>query len=266
MQPDWHRDGFAISPVLLDAASVARTVAGLERVIRGEYRLGREPKSRSQPPGPPGQRMIKIDMPHLCDPDILAAVTHPALAAWACAITGSDALQAWAVQLLWKPPGPDEAVAVGWHQDSLYWPYWEGEVLTAWLALGDVGADCGPVRMVPGSHRWGAVPAGDFFTGDLAATRRAIESRGAGPWREQAVLLPAGAASLHHRHTVHGSGSNSSGRPRLSLAIHVRTQAAMPKPGADDWFIRDLDDPAKAPWLHPPADHPLVRQPSCSGA
>lgn len=247
MSSDFLRDGHATSPVLLDSAAVARAVAGMDRVIRGEYRSGREPHSRSQPPGPPGDRLIKIDMPQLADPDLLATVSHPALAAWIASVTGATRLQVWATQLLWKPSGVGEAVNVGWHQDCLYWPYWQGEVLTAWLALSEVAPDCGPVRMVTGSHTWGEIPAGDFFNGDLAATRSAIEQRAGGAWREQPMLLPAGAASLHHRHTVHGSGANTSGRPRLGLAIHLRTQDATPIPGADDWFIQNLEDSVKAP-------------------
>lgn len=247
MSPDFDRDGFVRSAALLTTGELDRANAAMDRVIAGEYRSGREPHSRSVPPGPPAGRLIKIDMPHLCDPDLLAIITHPALAAWLAGITGAEMLQVWAVQLLLKPSVEGEAANVGWHQDRQYWPYWDGEVMTAWLALSEVADDCGPVRMVRGSHAWGEIPAGDFFSGDLAATRSAILGRAAGAWTETAMLLPAGAASLHHRLTVHGSGANRSGRHRRSLAIHLRSEHARPVPGAADYFVQALDDPVKAP-------------------
>ena len=47
-----------------------------------------------------------------------------------------------------------------WHQD---WEYWRGTPkVSAWVALDDAKVDNGCLRVIPGSHRWGAIPHEQF--------------------------------------------------------------------------------------------------------
>jgi ectoine hydroxylase-related dioxygenase (phytanoyl-CoA dioxygenase family) len=149
-------------------------------------------------------------------------------------------------------PAASSTVAnVGWHQDEDYWQgWWDGEVFTCWLALTDVDDDCGPVRFVRGSHRWGFLGAGNFFIPDLDASAERERVPAGQDWVEEAAVMPAGAASFHHRLTIHGSGPNTSGRPRRSYAVHLRTDRATPRPGLRDVYQDALDDPALSPVLY----------------
>jgi ectoine hydroxylase-related dioxygenase (phytanoyl-CoA dioxygenase family) len=41
--------------------------------------------------------------------------------------------------------------------------------------------------------------------------------------------VPQGGVSLHQSLTFHASGPNTSGAPRKSFAVHIRTEKAKPK-------------------------------------
>ncbi|MBT6618405.1 MAG: hypothetical protein HOB41_00865 [Gemmatimonadetes bacterium] len=56
------------------------------------------------------------------------------------------------------------------------------------------------------------------------------------------VLLNAGQVAFHHKLTFHGSHPNTSGRPRRSFAIHMRTEKSWPKKGEESVYTADLTD------------------------
>ena len=178
------RDGFALSdgPVLPPDV-VARARAAFERIVAradaGEY----SPDSSMEAPhvqgvvsdlaaedegGAGGLR--KVEMPQLDHREdaIAELMAHPALADFCKQITGADWLQCWWIQLHGKPGGEatedsGDGTSIGYHQDKNYWnssfdiaeqSEQESEIFTAWIALSDVGADCGPMRLVRGSHLW----------------------------------------------------------------------------------------------------------------
>ena len=75
------------------------------------------------------------------------------------------------------------------------------------------------MKFVRGSQRWGLVD-GDFF-GDFNA--QTLKTPDGQTWEEGAAVLPPGGVSFHDKLVLHGSGSNISGRPRRSFAVHMRT-------------------------------------------
>jgi ectoine hydroxylase-related dioxygenase (phytanoyl-CoA dioxygenase family) len=195
-------------------------------VMDGQYETGFPPYGRNFKPGESRPRLVKMEEAHRCDRVIQELISHPQIGAWAAALTGAKKVQVVTTQLLWKAPGDAESANVGWHQDRQYWgSIWEGELLTAWIAISDVPANSGPVCFVPGSHCWGLLNAGDFFSGkldDLKARMRAAHPDG--DWNEVQAVLPPGAMSFHHQLTIHGSGPNRSALPRRSFAVHLRTE------------------------------------------
>ena len=251
----YTRDGYFVhSEPLLPSELVRRARVGMNAVRRGEYDTDRPPQPSPWNPGDDEHVLCKIEMPQLANSAIRELVGHEALGRWAAKITGAEWVQVWWVQLLYKPSSGENAanVNVGWHQDRHYWGDWEegSELLTAWVALSDVGPFSGPMSFVSGSHRWGQLPGGDFFDQDLSAQRRAISLPEGAEWNEVEAHMRAGGASFHDALTFHASGVNTSGQPRLSFAIHLRTDKSTPKGGRREGLTQFIDDEDRCPIIH----------------
>jgi ectoine hydroxylase-related dioxygenase (phytanoyl-CoA dioxygenase family) len=243
----YQRDGFYFSadPVLPEGP-VHQAAVGAEQVKLGNYDTGVPPQNEFVFAA---DTLMKINNAHLANRALYDLLVHPALGAWVAAVSGATAVQVWATQLLVKPPVPTQAANVGWHQDRQYWKYWRDTagLLTAWIALRPVSFGMGPLAFIRGSHRWGELEGGDFFSGDRKGQKTRIQVPDGEDWEEVEAPLPAGGVSLHDCLTLHGSGPNTGHRPRLSLAVHLRTEVARPLEGAEDYWVAHLDQAAVCP-------------------
>lgn len=258
-QRDYERDGFLIHPHPIVAPELlARAINGFEAVLDGEFETGESPAGASDPAPQTVPRTVaeilrcrrenpnslgKVEQPQLANCALREIIASPQLGALAAHITGAQMVQVWWVQLLDKPSLQTEAQTtnVGWHQDKQYWKSWDenSELFTAWLALSDVTPDAGPMCFVPGSQHWGLLDSGDFFAGDQDVVRENIAVPTGQKWTEVPGVLGAGGVSFHQQLTFHGSHRNTSGRPRRSLAIHLRTEKSHAPP--DSWVAQYLD-------------------------
>jgi len=219
----YQENGYWLSPRFLSDDELEALRERHAAVIRGEYVTGRSPWSHDPPPGAPIDRIVKIDNSHWADPVIARLAVHPFIGAMAARLAGARGIRLWHDQLLFKPPDSGARGNVGWHQDQHYWQCAQpAELLTAWVALDDVNEENGCMQVVPGSHRWGLLPEGDFFNADLDALRARIETATGREFRTAPCAIPAGACSFHHCLTVHGSGPNVSSRPRRSIVVHLQ--------------------------------------------
>jgi len=123
-----------------------------------------------------------------------------------------------------KPPR--SAGFISWHQDGHYLgldpPLW----ISAWVALCDSNATNGAMRVIPGSHRAGALPHVERPDPDNILRRGLSVDM---PIDEAAAIdveLKAGEMSLHHFHLVHGSNPNRADMPRIGFAIRYIAPAA----------------------------------------
>jgi ectoine hydroxylase-related dioxygenase (phytanoyl-CoA dioxygenase family) len=249
---EFARDGFFIGPQVVPEELIQRVIPHIEAVLSGTYETGREPIRRWNPGDSP-TKIRKINDAHVSDRTIFEFVTHPEIGRWAAAVSGAQMVQIWASQLLYKPPGGDVTGQVGWHQDFMYWKeIWEpeSELFTAWVAVSDVKIESGPMCFVPGSHRWGYLNAGDFFNNDRDRTRDEIQVPHGETWSEVPAILPPGALSFHQRLMYHASGRNVSQSPRISFALHLRTEKSTPVAGCKDHYITNLNDPQAAPVIY----------------
>ncbi len=244
----YERDGFVFSEPLVTPDLLARVVTHMDAVIAGSYETGVPPHARHFGPEDPPQKLRKIDQPHLSDRTLYEFVTHPAVGAWVAELLEADWIQVWATQLLVKPPGGQVVGNVGWHQDSAYWPYWEGEVFTVWVAISHITPESGPMRYLRGSHRWGVIEGSDFFNPNIQAGDHGLSLPAGADWEEVPALLPPGAVSLHHRLTLHASGPNTAKTPRRSFALHMRTDRS--RPLESNFYTDHLDDPLHAPVIY----------------
>ena len=255
----YQRDGFCIAPPVVPPELLARVIPRMDAVRHGEYETGKKPLNSWAGPNDTPGKLSKIDQAHVADRTIFETIAHPAIGEWVAALTGAKRVQVWAVQMLHKPPGGDARGAVGWHQDLYYWNTWwqpNSDVFTAWLAISDVREESGPMHFVPGSHRWGLLEGSDFF-GSVDESKRKIALPPKAEWKDVSGAMPAGAFSLHHRLTFHGSQPNLSDSPRRSLAIHLCTEKAVPIPnrnidtqGGGYDYLGHLDNPAICPVIY----------------
>ena len=232
-------------PPVLDPSALPAANDTMDRLLAGRYATGVAPFQVDT------GALVRMDQPQMADHAITDMLRRSNLGEVAAAVTGASMIQVWAMQLIHKPSSATDVANVGWHQDEDYWQgWWEGEVFTCWLALSDVAEDCGPVRFVRGSHQWGFLNSGNFFVPDLESSAERDRVPEGEVWEEAAAVLPAGGASFHHRLTIHGSGANTSGRPRRSYAVHLRTEKSTMLPGLRDVYQEHLTDPALSPILY----------------
>ncbi len=116
---------------------------------------------------------------------------------------------------------PGSNTEVHYHQDFLFTPHSNDDVVTALIMLDDVTEENGCLKVVPGTHRGDlhSLFDGDVFTGRMAVGITA---------EMKAVDLPvtgkAGSVCLMHTRLAHGSDPNHGKYPR-GLYICVYTAA-----------------------------------------
>lgn len=256
VRAQYEADGFSIVPnVGFPMDLVDHAVEGMDAIRRGEYDTGIPPRPSPWNPGDDLNLLCKIEQPQFANHAIRELLNYPALGEWAAAVTGATGVQVWWVQLLYKPSTPEGVslkTNVGWHQDRSYWGVWEegSELLTAWIALSDVNEDCGPMHFVRGSSHWGKRNQGDFFEQNLEGQRHDIVLPEGETWEEVSGAISKGGVTFHHNLTFHGSKANTSGSPRRSLAVHLRTQNSRPIEDRRAGLTEFIDDTTLCPVIY----------------
>jgi non-haem Fe2+, alpha-ketoglutarate-dependent halogenase len=136
--------------------------------------------------------------PHLLFPWVSDLAHHPKILDAVQQLIGPDIL-CWTTTLFIKEPG---CGSVEWHRDSDYLSSGRGleppDLLTVWLAISRVAAQCGPIQFAPRSHT------------DLAIV---------GDSKPTIATLEPGEMSIHHCNALHRSDINASAGRRIALAI-----------------------------------------------
>ncbi len=148
-------------------------------------------------------------------------ITNPLIAEMAAQLTGARELRIWHDQIQYKPQA--HGGRLHWHQDSPAWPTLQPKTaqITAWVALDDADLDNGCMYMVPGSQRWGNRDAFLHSVPDGAPLPDEFEGQ---PVYVVTTPVKKGHVHFHHSLTWHGSGSNTSNRPRRAIALHFMTE------------------------------------------
>jgi phytanoyl-CoA hydroxylase len=212
----FHRDGFISGGQVLSEAEVEALQFETLRVI--------EDRDKTDKPQPVLCHLMNGTIWQIVNiweasPAFRELIGNLTIVAEMSQLVGGRAIRLWHDQIQYKP------ATVGgvnhWHQDGPYWPILKPKTqVTAWVALDDVDEDNGCMRMVPGSHLWGnqikfleglpnfdAMPA-SFEGHDLKVVKCPVKK---------------GGVHFHDSLTWHGSGPNTSGRPRRAIALHYMT-------------------------------------------
>jgi ectoine hydroxylase-related dioxygenase (phytanoyl-CoA dioxygenase family) len=120
-----------------------------------------------------------------------------------------------------KPPEKGSPFPL--HQDYHYFPHQRDSMLAAVVHFDDATIEKGCIRVVPGSHKLGALkPAAGVHDNSLPTDRFPIES-----------AVPCEAATgdvlIFSYLTIHGSGINRSPEHRTTMLVQVRDPEDQPK-------------------------------------
>jgi hypothetical protein len=222
----YEERGYWISPKLLSDEHIAHLRGALDRMYAGHidgdgwYYQDIKP----MPDDPTALRRIVNSW--WVNDAVRDVVLDPNLGRMSAALMKTSGARLWADQSLSKPgAGPDAKTAagnVGWHQDYGYWQTSSTtNMITAWIALQDTDLNNGGMRTLVGSHKWGLVEnSARFFEKDLNGLRKEFEAKVSTPWIDEPCVLKAGQASFHHSLCFHGSETNRTSEPRMSVVGH----------------------------------------------
>ena len=210
----FHRLGFMVITELTtldDLDEVARLLAGLYRRFqelldaRRAHDLGSE-QDNARP-------ILEINQTVELEPRLANTLTFKRCAALA------ERLLARPVEhrfdhAIYKPPF--NGAATSWHQDEAYALERRYLATHFWVPLQDVTRDMGCMEFIPGSHR-GAL--GRHHRRDRLRDAHALELVGLDTSAAIACPIRAGDATVHFPRTVHYTGPNRTGTPRLAWAL-----------------------------------------------
>jgi len=210
----FHRVGFMVVTGLTpleDLEVVSRLLAGLYRrfhVLVGARRahdLGSEEHS--------ARPILEINQTVDLEPQLAETLTYNRCAAVAERLLGRPVEHRFD-HAIYKPPF--NGAATSWHQDEAY--ALERKILSAhfWVPLQDVTRDMGCMEFIPGSHR-GALR--HHHRRDRVRDAHALELVGLDTSHAVPCPIRAGDATVHFPRTVHYTGPNRTGTPRLAWAL-----------------------------------------------
>jgi phytanoyl-CoA hydroxylase len=144
-------------------------------------------------------------------------LVDPRFVAVATAIIGPN-VQLHHTKMFVKPP--ENGSPFPMHQDYPYFPHRDHSMIACILHFDDAPDEKGCLRVYPGSHRRGPLPAeGD----DHHLSETEFPLAGATP-----ILAKAGDAIFFSYLLAHGSGLNRSDEPRTTLLVQLRDPADPP--------------------------------------
>ncbi len=224
-------DGFLFMANALTPAQLAGLAGDFER-------WRQESRSQTTPYGTTADGRARFDLEpgHSPDQPALRRVASPVEVsdAYLDAMRNSPAVDAVA-QLIGpnvefnnskinsKQPGT--ATEVKFHQDFMFQPHTNEDLVACLFFIDDVTLENGPLNVVPGTHRaelWDHWHDG-VYTGAVSPEVEATHVANAVP-----VHGPAGSACLMHTRLLHGSAPNRSDRPRTLFIAEYRAEDAKP--------------------------------------
>jgi phytanoyl-CoA hydroxylase len=175
-------------------------------------------------------RVRRIKTPHQWHESYARVVAHPDILAVLKQLWG-PAIRFDVSKLNLKAAG--YGAPVEWHQDWAFYPHTNDDLAAVGIMLDDVDETNGPLMVIPGSHTGPILDHHDdqgYFCGAIDPARGELDL-------DEAVKLtgPAGSITIHHARTIHGSATNTSGRPRRLLLHQYRAADAWPILGVPDY-------------------------------
>jgi ectoine hydroxylase-related dioxygenase (phytanoyl-CoA dioxygenase family) len=120
-------------------------------------------------------------------------------------------------------PSNRDAGFVPWHQDYPFFPHTNYDLLACTVHIDRETIESGPLVVLPGSHKWGALPhtKNGKFTGIIEDGKLKDIAN------PVALECEKGEVHFHHCLLVHTSYPNTSGRRRKHLIYQFRAEDAI---------------------------------------
>jgi len=196
----YRRDGFVFPIEILSREEVEGVRGAFESLV--QY----EPK--------------RFDRLHMFFDWAYKVVTHKALLDVVEGILGDDIL-VYGTLVLAKQP--HDLRYASWHQDSFYSGLHLTPSTTAWIALTASHQENGCMRVIPGSHRLGALDHENVVDDRLLNRRGERIKMDVDESEALDVVLKPGQISLHESTLVHSSNPNTSDEPRIGFIVRFVT-------------------------------------------
>jgi len=174
-------------------------------------------------------RVRRIKAPHRWDDTYRRMVDHPNILAVLQKLWGPS-IRFDVSKLNLKAAG--YGAPVEWHQDWAFYPHTNDDLAAVGIMMDDVDESNGPLLVIPGTHLGPIFDhhAEGVFCGAMDPARGEVDYGAAVP-----LTGKAGSITIHHARTVHGSATNTSGRPRRLLLHQYRAADAWPLLGVSDY-------------------------------
>tara|TARA_B100000686_G_scaffold354785_1_gene467209 strand:+ start:2288 stop:3058 length:771 start_codon:yes stop_codon:yes gene_type:complete len=199
---------------------------------------------------PFGEPTERMDWWHVRDKELWDICTHSSILDLVEEILGPDFFL-WGSQYFCKDPGDSKTVP--WHQDAFYWPLSPQHSITVWLAVMDVDEENAAMRILPRTHKTQLSHAPTRQNTDVLES--GVDICNIDESTAVSMVLKSGQISIHDDRLAHGSGPNTSTRPRLGLAM--RFSAGNVKCDMDVWpFFRAYWCRGHDHWRHNPIGIP----------
>lgn len=121
---------------------------------------------------------------------------------------------------------------VEWHQDWAFYPHTNDDLLAVGICIDPMTMENGALLVIPGSHKG---PVLDHHSKSRGVFVGAVTDEDFTAEKAVPILLDAGAISIHHARTLHGSAPNTSPNPRRLLLYQYCAIDAWPISGFGSW-------------------------------
>ena len=220
----FHRDGFvrleSFADTAVGQAMLARVIELARAAAAGDdigpaFVMPEQQPDLGERPAP--EDLVSKIFRLARDPVFHDFITQPEVTALAAPLIGTDDLDCFLSQFIFKNPG---AWGQPWHQDSYYFPFEPARpVIGLWLAVTEATLANGCLHVLPGSH---AEPVHDHIPDPRSGANYGYveivdhDMSGALP-----VLMHPGDLLVFDSHLMHRSTDNASPGLRAAMVFHL---------------------------------------------
>ena len=236
----FRQQGFLISPKLIDDALLQRMRDVTNRDMAGH--LGDiEYEADLHYPGAPvsldaegGKTIRRLRQAISRDPVFMQLVRLPAILQRLQQLLGPHIVMPLAHHNCIMTKQPRFSSDTGWHQDTRYWSFTNGDLVNIWVALGPENPHNGCLQVLPATHLAAAprhrLDDALFLRTDIAENQPLLKT--AVP-----VCLEPGDILFFHARCFHAATRNFSSQTKQSVVFNFRSIENSPLPGtrSADW-------------------------------